>query len=679
MRRLTIIFVVLLNVFLVACGGSGGGSGRGSDPGVASSSRSSVQSSTLPSSVSSSSSQVSSSVPSSSSAISSSSSESLASSSSSVSSSIQGEAVLPEDSLTAFSFWGGNYSSSSVGTHQIVNVDHPDFSRAVRVQVNNPAGAFWNGQVNFSLQEPLANNDVILIHLWFRKIESLDESGSAFATVFLEGAPSEYRKYAEREVSSTGEWQEYFLPVKIQNLLANDADKLTLRVGFGAGSKTQVFEVGGVQITNYRQNVTIEQLPKTEITYGGRDADASWRVAAAQRIETHRKGNFTLTIKNSTGDKLSALPLEVNFKRHHYHFGSVIVGSLIMGQNSNSQQYRSKVLELFNQSGPENDLKWAPWIGEWGNSFNQTQTLNALQWLKDNNFYVRGHVLVWPSRRNLPELVKPYIPADNPAAADPQVKDITLSHIDDITSKTSHLLDEWDVLNEPYDNHDLMDAFGDQVMVDWFNRARQNLPEHKLYINDYSILSAGGRDIAHQNHYKQTIQYLVDNNAAIDGIGFQSHFGASPTDIEKIYSILEEFHTLFPNLKFRSTEFDVNTDDQQMQADFTRDFLTIFFSHPSTVGVQKWGFWEGAHWLPKGAMYTTNWQEKPNAVAWKKLIYQDWWNNFTGTTTAEGEYSNRGFYGDYEVKVTYEGQAYTKVFSLLPNGDQEFELILNDE
>src|SRR5690606_5054847 len=185
---------------------------------------------------------------------------------------------------------------------------------------------------------------------------------------------------------------------------------------------------------------------------------------------------------------------------------------------------------------------------------------------------------------------------------------------------------------EPYDNHYLMDAFGNEVMVDWFERARLNLPQHKLYINDYSILSAGGRDFAHQNHYKETIQYLLDNNAPIDAIGMQGHFGGTPTAIERIYDIVDEFHTLFPDLDIRVTEFDVNTADDDMQDAFTRDFLTIFFSHPATVGVQKWGFWENAHWLPRGAMYTSDWQEKPNAVAWKNQIYSVWWNDFEGTT-----------------------------------------------
>ena len=62
-------------------------------------------------------------------------------------------------------------------------------------------------------------------------------------------------------------------------------------------------------------------------------------------------------------------------------------------------------------------------------------------------------------------------------------------------------------------------------MVDWFAAARRNLPGTPLFINDYSILSGGGQDVAHQDHYEATIAYLLEAGAPLDGIGMQGHFG----------------------------------------------------------------------------------------------------------------------------------------------------------
>lgn len=571
------------------------------------------------------------------------------------------------------SFWGGDNGGSAVGSRQTINVVHEEFSQATRITVSNPTGEFWNGQLSFPINTNLSAGDAVLIHLYFRSVENTYESGNAFATVFIENA--EFDKYITREVSAAAEWQEYYLPAEIT---ANEAaTQLVLKVGFGGGDRAQVFDVAGIELLNYGSSLEVADLPATLPSYEGREPDAEWRAAAAARIEQHRKGDFQLTVLDAENAPAENATVAVRFKKHAYHFGSVTVGNRLMGTGTDNETYREKVLELFNQSGPENDLKWGPWAGEWGSDFSQQTTLNGLQWLRDNGLYTRGHVLVWPSKRNLPELIQEYLPED-PADADEQALQIVLDHIDDITLATADYLDEWDVLNEPYDNHYLMDAFGDQIMVDWFNRARTNLPSHGLYLNDYGILSAGGRNLAHQQHFEDTIQYLVDNDAPITGMGMQSHFGESPTSIPLIYSVLERYHTAFPNLAIRSTEFDVNTTDEEMQADFTRDFVTIFFSHPATVGVQLWGFWAGAHWTPNAAFYTQDWQEKPNALAWKELIYSDWWNDFDGQTDAQGIFSERGFYGEYEVTVTIGEESRVFEFDLSAEGTNEFEFSFAD-
>lgn len=577
--------------------------------------------------------------------------------------------ITPQTALAPIDY------TNQTGEISIVAVTHPNFTQALQVDVVAPEGAFWNGQILVPIDQMVEQDDVLLIHLFFRTLKTTNESGNGFVTVFMEGPAPNYEKYIEREITSAQEWVEYFIPVKVgQSFEPND---FHLKFGIGAGNRPQTYQIAGVEVLNYNKTQTLAQLPTTQLSYIGRAPDALWRQAAASRIEQHRKGDFLLLLKNSSGQPLINTDITVNFTRHAYHFGSVIHSERLVSEGRDNDKYRETLLNMFNQSGTENDLKWQPWIGEWGASFNQTGTLNALQWLKENKFYTRGHVLVWPSKRNLPDYLQGMLP-DDPSKADVAVRQQVLNHIDDITSKTAGLLDEWDVLNEPFDNHYLMDAFTDQVMVDWFDRARGNLSGEPLYINDYSILSAGGRNAAHQDHYQKTIAYLIEQGAPINGIGLQGHFGDSPTDIDLVYQIIERFHKAFPDLAIRATEFDINTLDQQLQADYTRDFLTIMFSHPATVGVQVWGFWEGQIWIDRAAMYTMDWQAKPNALAWRKAIYEDWWNDFEGNTDASGEYTNRGFYGDYRVDVATDNGIQT--FEIQVSKDQKniFELMLSD-
>jgi len=573
-------------------------------------------------------------------------------------------------------FWAGKNDSGiedvAVGSMSIVSVEHPNFSKAARISVSSPDGSFWNGQLSFPINRNIQAGDAVLARVFMRSIENSNESGRSFTTLFLEDIET-FDKYITREITAGKEWEEYLLPAEIPQ--GYGSGELMLRIGFGAGNRPQVFEIGGVELLNYG-NTEATLLPRTEESYVGREATAEWREAAAQRIEQYRKGDFNITVVDSEGKPVAGAAIDIQFQKHAYHFGSVTVGHILTSDSSDAAIYRQKVLELFNQSGPENDLKWGPWEGEWGSNFSREKTLSGLQWLRDNGFYTRGHVMVWPSKRNLPDLIQPLLPANDPASADPQAKQLVLEHIDDIASATINHLDEWDVLNEPYDNHYLMDAFGEQVMVDWFKRARGNLPNHKLYLNDYGIVSANGRDFSHQNHFKQTIRFLLENDAPLDGIGIQSHFSGGLTSIERVYAIIEGLHAEFPELDIRSTEFDIVSLDEQLQADYTRDFLTIFFSHPATVGVQLWGFWAGAHWNPDAALYDENWREKPNALAWKQQIYETWWSNFEGETNTQGDYARRGFFGEYQLTATLGDATKTITFQLEKGKENRFYLTL---
>jgi len=65
---------------------------------------------------------------------------------------------------------------------------------------------------------------------------------------------------------------------------------------------------------------------------------------------------------------------------------------------------------------------------------------------------------------------------------------------------------------------------------------------------------------------------------------------------------------------------DIDTHDEPRQADFTREFLTTVFSHPSVVAVLTWGFWEKSHWRPQSAYYRSDGSMPPAGQAWHDLV-----------------------------------------------------------
>lgn len=392
-------------------------------------------------------------------------------------------------------------------------------------------------------------------------------------------------------------------------------------------------------------------------TYVGRDPNAAWRAPAAARIEQLRKGDFTVRVVDANGRPIAGAVVSIAQQRHAFPFGSALVMSRIIQDTPANRIYRQKVLALFNAGTTENDLKWPPWIGEWGAGFARPQTLAGLRWLRDRGFALRGHVFVWPGWTNLPNAIQ----ALRGTARQGEIPQLVLDHIAEQAAATRELLNEWDVQNEPFDNKDLMDVFGPAIQVDWFKAARAALPTAALYLNDYNTEDQT-RNLAHVQLFANTVRYLQQNGAPVTGLGVQSHIGGAPSGIPDVLATFDRYAAF--GLTLRVTEFDVNTSDENLQADYTRDYLTAVFSHPNMVGFQFWGFWEGAHWIPRGAMYRADWTEKPNGAAFRRLVFDEWWTRLSLTTDAEGVVRGRGFGGDYLATVMVGGSRLEGTFAV---------------
>lgn len=388
--------------------------------------------------------------------------------------------------------------------------------------------------------------------------------------------------------------------------------------------------------------------------YDGWEPDAPWRAAAAERIDRIRKADLRILVRDASGNPAPGAAVEVRMRRHAFGFGTAVAADQLLGSSTDSQKYGDAIRELFNKAVLENDLKWPQWES------NRQRALNALRWMREYNIPVRGHNLVWPGWRWLPADLQKL--RDDPEALRARV----LSHIAEEAAAVAGLVGEWDVINEPFSNHDLQDILGNAEMAQWFLKAREADPDPRLYINDYSILSAGGLDRRHQDAYYATIEYLDNLGAPVEGIGMQGHFNQNLTPPARLLEILDRFARFSKAIQI--TEFDIDIADEQLQADYTRDFLTTVFSHPAVDGFLMWGFWEGRHWKPRGAMIRRDWSGKPNLAVWKDLVLNQWWTNADGVTGEDGSYSVRAFQGEYTVEVTLAGRSQTAQASLGAEG-----------
>lgn len=323
-------------------------------------------------------------------------------------------------------------------------------------------------------------------------------------------------------------------------------------------------------------------------------------------------------------------------QKHAYGFGTAVDATELL----RNEKYQTVFLENFHKAVFENDLKWPQWI----NKNNRERTFTALAWLENKKIPVRGHTLVWPSWQWMPDFLKSY---EKDTA---QLRKYIHDHIREGLQLTGNRLAEWDVFNEPFTNTDIQKLLGQRSMVEWYKVAAANAHDTiKLYINDFGILSDGGNNQVHQDHYYNTIKYIKDNGGKIDGIGFQGHFGWQMTSPEKIWAIMDRYAELVPELQI--TEFDIDITDEELQAKYTGYFLTAVFAHPNSTGFMIWGFWEGRHWRATAAMYKKDWTMRPNAKVWRDLIYNKWWTSEALQTNSGGKIALRGFLGEYTYEI----------------------------
>jgi hypothetical protein len=235
--------------------------------------------------------------------------------------------------------------------------------------------------------------------------------------------------------------------------------------------------------------------------------------------------------------------------------------------------------------------------------------------------------------------------------------------IDEVTKFTNGRLNDWDVINEPYSEKDVMAILGNEVMADWFKRVRNNDRMAKLYLNDYDILSGGGNNTKKQDSYFNLVKYIDDNGGKVDGIGFQGHFDGNLTSLTKVYSIIDRFAALGKEIKI--TEHDINVTQRQVQAEYTRDFMTICFSHEAVKSFLFWGFWANSHWLPEGALFNSDWTIRPHGEAYKDLVFNEWWTKKTDNlTNAQGKLTVEGFLGTFKYTIKSGDKVRTGTFEI---------------
>ena len=518
------------------------------------------------------------------------------------------------------------------GTSEIVDVEGQPFSKAIRVTVAKPVQPAWTVQiVTTKSLVPIKKGDTVFLVYSTRCLKSSAESGGGHIAGYMQLAHEPWEGFGGFTAAPGKNWYRGYT----SSVAGRDYAAGEFEIALHLGEYAQTIEFGGLIVVNLGQNIDARQLPVTRITYAGREPGAAWRKEAEARIEKYRKGDLKVRITDAADKPVAGVSVHIRMTRHAYQFGTFLEDPTEW-KNQDGQNYRDQVLKWFNRV--TTPVYWADW--GWP-SAKQRYTERAA-WAKEHGFHIRGHNIVWPSWNNMPKSVKQY--AQDPA----KLRHVIHDHVQEICTNFKQFgFNDYDVVNELRDNHTVMDLCGKEIVTDWFKQAKQIDPAPRMGINEFAIIAGGGWTTTQQDAYAQWIDYLLENGAPLGVIGFQCHFGEDLTPPARVVEILDRFAKY--KLPLHATEFDVNTADEEAQADYLRDFFTAFFSHPQTEALTMWGFWEKVHWIPRAALIRSDWTLKPNGHVYQDLVLGKWWTDVTGKTASDGTLTIRGYLGDYEI------------------------------
>ncbi len=533
----------------------------------------------------------------------------------------------------------------------------------------------YHQQLIFPTIAGIDKGDTVLISFWARATRTTDESGVGRVSLYLQKASRPWNKSILRQLTVGEAWRHYTLPGTSDGTYAPGEAEL----GIGVGFLPQTVEIADVRVLTYGRNVNPSELPETviKVSYSGQSEDAPWRSEAAARIEKHRMADIGIRVLDQAGNPVPDARLTLAMTRHQYAFGSAVVAKHLAGDTPVDRRYQEIVETSYNRIVFENDLKFGPWrAGKHPQAtpermFYHPHLLKAIDWLQARNIAIRGHTLLWG-----PVQEKRYYRGLDFGEGKQDTRKVLEDHLKEVLEATRHTVPEWDVINHPVagfgDKGARLDTvYGPRIYPDIIRLTRKTNPDLRLFVNEGSIMPKGAYRTAYETH----IRALFDAGTLPDGIGFMCHFGeATLTGMKELYAQLDRFAAF--GLPLLATELDITTHDEDGQAAYLRDFMTLWFSHPKTEGIIMWGFWEGRHWRPDAALYRMDFSPKPAAEVWTDLVKNQWWTRETLTTGKKGLARTRGFHGEYELRVAFPKGAQKEVVTSFRLGPEGIDLTL---
>ena len=396
-----------------------------------------------------------------------------------------------------------------------------------------------------------------------------------------------------------------------------------------------------------------------------KEVEARLLKQANENIEKYRKGNAAIQFVDKDGNALKNAKLEITQQTHDFLFGCIIF-DLIGNENTyQEERFKRNFKRIFNFA--IFPFYWPGYEPIEGRTQWESR-LDVVEWCGANGITTKGHPLVWACKSGTPKWLN--------AFTIPETEALSKARVTNIVKGFSGKIDIWDVVNEPvnvktwknkladmdnendWEVEDPIPEVADYVedALHWANDAN---PAATLIINEFNTI----KRLEVRNRFDALLAELEKRKAPIKGIGIQAHEPRqewyNPEEVWKTFDLYAKYGhpihitELHPQSGGKDiTGWRTGKWTEETQAEFTDQFVRLCFGHPAVASINWWGFSDRNIWQPGGGLVDEEYRPKPVYEMLDKMINEEWKTHMETVLDNQGAATFRGFYGNYEIKLT---------------------------
>lgn len=419
-------------------------------------------------------------------------------------------------------------------------------------------------------------------------------------------------------------------------------------------------------------------------------------------IEQNRKGYAGVLICDSEGNPLKGAKVKINLKNHEFKHGANLFMLDEFESEEKNQVYKEQFKRAFNLAtlpffwrdlepvkGQPRYAKNSPKI------YRRPAPDLCLEYCEQNNIEAKGHCLVYIYHN--PDWIEKEL-----HKAKSQIDE----HIKELAERYKDRIPKWEVVNETIRGAGWLDKAPIDIapdLIEWsFFEARKYFPGNELIINEASGV---WKDLLYnRSHYYMLIERAIRNGAKIDTAGIQYHMFYKPEELinhartyynpRMLYAVMDEYEKLGVNLQVTETTIPAYTDlpeDEELQAEIIKNLYSIWFSHRAMNGIIYWNLVDGYCYTGKptkdtigmmnegenswrGGLIRHDMTPKPAFDVICDLFNKEWHTEGEYTSDDDGMIRFKGFFGEYDVQIIYNGKKTDEKLEFLKGGTTRFKI-----